>query len=451
MAALFLVAFLLGGGGQRYGLANLAVQLAALGAISLQISSANAFLKSAPSSLKLLVAASLILPLVQIVPLPYSVWRSLPARDFIAPSLELIGGSAWTALSLDPRRTLLALSGLITPIAILLVGWSVRRDQLVTLAWLFAALGLVTLIIGAFQVFAAQPLSLWVYDNLPTEIVLGTFANRNSTGLFLVGALGFAALAPPPMSHPAALPLRVAAVVLLALAIILTQSRSSLVLSVIPLGLALVRLVAWAHDQPSAAHARLPRPKRLRGRPLFLATGMVALVGTTIAALLVFAPGRLGDTLERFEPDKTDARAYIWQDATSASSRYWPVGVGMGNFDEVFEIDESLEHVSLARAVRAHNDYLELMIEAGIAGLALLAGWAALLVWLSWRARLSQLRWLAWAASAFLLAIAGQSLTDYPLRNQTMLAAAGFSLLILARIGARPGQPPQKRSEAQPA
>ena len=34
----------------------------------------------------------------------------------------------------------------------------------------------------------------------------------------------------------------------------------------------------------------------------------------------------------------------------------------------------------------------------------------------------------------FLLAIALQSVTDYPLRNQTILALAAFALLLLVRV-----------------
>jgi O-antigen ligase len=88
------------------------------------------------------------------------------------------------------------------------------------------------------------------------------------------------------------------------------------------------------------------------------------------------------------------------------------------------------------RAGRAHSDYLELAIEAGLPGLLIVTAWLAFLAWLAWRVRLSRLRWFAWANAAFLLVIALQSITDYPLRNQALLAVAGFALLGLARVGA---------------
>ncbi len=70
--------------------------------------------------------------------------------------------------------------------------------------------------------------------------------------------------------------------------------------------------------------------------------------------------------------------------------------------------------------------------------MALAACWLVLIAWLSWRTRSAPLRWAAWSGSAFLLAIALQSITDYPLRSQTILAFAGFALLLLTRIAAKP-------------
>jgi O-antigen ligase len=130
---------------------------------------------------------------------------------------------------------------------------------------------------------------------------------------------------------------------------------------------------------------------------------------------------------------KNDPRRYIWEDAAYAVDRYWPAGSGMGTFDEVFQIDESLENLTLRTAGRAHNDYIELAIEAGLAGLTMAALWFVACLVMAWQARRSQIAWAGWAGGAFLLAIALQSITDYPLRNQTILAFAGFALLLLAR------------------
>jgi O-antigen ligase len=160
----------------------------------------------------------------------------------------------------------------------------------------------------------------------------------------------------------------------------------------------------------------------------------------SLAALGTVAPGRLAQTLERFESVGEDSRRFFWEDASHSAARYWPVGAGMGTFDEVSGVDESLENLSPRRAGRAHNDFIEVAIEAGIVGVILVVIWIAMIASLAWRARVSSWRWPAWGAAGFLLAIALQSITDYPLRNQTILATASFALLFLTRIAVDRGE-----------
>lgn len=425
MIVLMLVAFTVGGGGIGSALANLAVQLTALAVLAFSQNGLAAFWRESPRSLRLLIIASLLLPLLQLVPLPESVWRALPGRELVARSLDLVGGAdAWVPFSVNPLRTLLALTALITPLAVLLAGSALPRERLIDLGWLVVAFGLVTVLVGAFQLSNPAGESSGYYASASGQVLLGTFANRNSTALFLTFALGLAALLPAPRPHPAVLPARLAVCALLLLAVVLTQSRTGLVLTLIPLGLGALRL---------ASTSRRGGQNLTAGRTALLGLGALALIGTAVAAVVVAAPDRVTATLERFE-SKDEPRRFIWDDAVFSAGRYWPLGAGTGTFDEIYQIDESLENLTLRRAGRAHNDYIELAIEAGAPGLALAAAWMVLVGWLSWLARRSPHRWVAWSGSAFLLAIALQSITDYPLRNQTILALAGFALLVLSRF-----------------
>jgi len=429
VSCVLLVAFIAGGGGSRFALANLAVQLTAFVAIALHRDSFIAFWRESPLALRGLIIAALLLPLLQIVPLPPAVWSALPGRALVTRSLELTGGSSWMPLSLDPLRTLLALSALITPLAVLIAGWSIPRDRLILIGWATVGLGVLTALFGLVQLGDGTSDTTLFGARDPGELLLGTFANRNSTGLWLGFAVGLAALLPAPRPHPAVLLTRLAVCVLLVVAIILTQSRTALVLAFVPLAIGAMRALWWALKQSGQ---RVQTGSRA-GRPFLLAVGALALAATVTATLVFAAPGRLSDTLERFEATD-NPRRFIWDDASYSVDRYWPAGSGMGTFDEVFQVDEALENLTARRAGRAHNDYIELAIEAGPFGLLLAAMWLVLIGWLSWRARRSSLRWAAWAGSSFLLTIALQSITDYPLRNQTMLAFAGFALLLLTRI-----------------
>jgi O-antigen ligase len=425
VAALLLVAFAAGGGGIVSPLGNLVVQLAALGVLALRGEGALRFLRESPLALRVLVIAAFAVPLLQIIPLPESMWTALPARAMAERSLETIGESGWMPFSLFPQRTLLAVTALITPLAVLCAGWTLPRERLLDLGWLIVGCGLFTILLGAVQMSGPPGTAKLYPEFYGSDVLVGTFANRNTTGLFLTFALGLAALLPAPRPHPAVLPARIAACAMLLLAAALTQSRTALVLAALPMLLGTMRGIdALLVRRGGSASA---------GRAAMIGLGALALVGLAGGALVVAAPGRIAATLERFE-ERDDPRRYIWDDATYIAGKHWPLGAGTGTFDDLYQVDESLENLTLRRPGRAHNDYLEVAIESGAPGLLLVAGWALLVVWLTWRARRSQLRWAAWAGSAFLLACALQSITDYPLRNQTMLALAAYALLLLTRI-----------------
>lgn len=422
-----LIAFAFGGGGSRFGLANLSVQLAAIAALALHRDGAARFVQQSPRAVLLLIAATLLLPLIQLLPLPPMMWAALPGRDLVARSFDLAGPTGWMPMSVNPLRTLLALSALITPLAILIVGWTLPRNRLIDLGWLVAGLGIVTTLLGLVQLGATDGSATIFGARNPGSILLGTFSNRNSTGLFLVFALALAALLPAPRPHPALLLVRLAVCTLMLLAIFLTRSRTALVLALLPAALGAIRAVWWGLQHRK--HSGQP------GRAVAIALAGLAAAALGMAALVVTAPGPIGAALERFEAED-DPRRYIWDDGTFTATRFWPAGAGMGTFDEVFQVDESLENLTQRQAGRAHNDYLEVAIEAGAAGLGLVLAWIVMLTWLTWRARVSSHRWSAWAGSAFLYALALQSITDYPLRNQTILACTGFALLLLVRLGA---------------
>lgn len=416
----------------RYGLSNLVVQLVALAILAFHREAACAFWRESPLILRVLTALSLLLPVLQLFPLPESVWMALPGHDLVAEARAQAGASGWTAASVDPARTLVALTGMIVPLVILMVGWKLSRRHLVLVGWVVVALGILSFALGTVQVLTVGNVGVLYSERPPNDLLYATFANRNSTGVYLVGCLALAALLPPPLArpNPAALPVRLAICALLLLGILLTRSRTALVLAMIPVALGAIRaFAAWR-----AARRQQPGTGRDLPMTAILASMFLALlaVGGTIA----LAPGRVGDTLERFAA-KDDPRQYIWENGYYSAERFWPIGAGMGTFDEVAQVDEALESMTPNRAGRAHNDYLELAIEAGVFGLLLAVSWLALVAFLCWRASRSPMRWPALAGGTILLAIALQSITDYPLRNQAVLALAGFAMVLLARIADR--------------
>src|SRR5215469_5347474 len=113
------LAMLFGAGGTQ-GWSDAVVQLAALPLL------AWALFRLTPSQLGrggqwaiVLLCAILTLPLLQLIPMPASLWSGLPGRREIASAYEAAGMALpWLPISLDSTRTWLALLSLLPATAV---------------------------------------------------------------------------------------------------------------------------------------------------------------------------------------------------------------------------------------------------------------------------------------------------------------------------------------------
>ena len=427
LQGLLIVAVALGGGGVGYGLRNLAIQLFAIAVLANNPALVARFMREAPRMLVLLVACSIALPLVQLVPLPPSIWQGLPERDLVIRSLALAGGAQelWYPLSLDRARTLVAFCGTLAPACIIVIGCALPTVEKLRLCRTLVVAALAAFLLGAAQLASANSFGILFPIEANTDVFYATFANRNSTGLFFaLGALLCAVLASD--SKRALLP-AVGAGAFLALGTVLTQSRSSMALLSVVILFAAIVAISMASGT------------RAKSRAAKSGTRWVAAVALAVFALVMAAGavsfmngGRVATSAQRLVDTTTD-RPEVWEDGIYAARQLWPAGSGMGTFDEVFQLYESLEYVSPKRAGRAHQDYIELAMEAGPAGLLILAGWLGWICWTTLRQFPTTRRWIALGAGSGLGMIALQSLLDYPLRNQTLLCVAALMVVLLAR------------------
>lgn len=421
---LLALAIALGGGGVAYGLRNLAINLAALLLLMLQRELVWRFMREAPRTLVALVLLTLMLPLLQLVPMPAGMWQQLPGREPVVAAFAIAGipAESWFPLSLDRGRTLTAFLGLLAPAAIVVVGANLGREHKAATARFAALAALAALMLGIFQLSTANTAALLFPIIAKPDVMYASFANRNSTAALFALALLLLAGAPW-WKNRAALLIATMGAGLLVLGAVLTQSRSGIVLLVLALAFAGLRAVV----------AALARRKGGDGapRPVWIAGLLVAVLVAAAALASAAMGGRAADSLDRFGDTETD-RPEMWEDAAFAAREYWPVGSGMGTFDEVFQLHESLEYVSPRRAGRAHSDWLEIVIEAGAFGITLVLGW---LLWCGWAALRAPAhwRWTAFAAGTGVLALALQSLLDYPLRSQTLLCFAAVLVVLLAQ------------------
>lgn len=426
---LLLVGLLFGGGGSGAGLANMVVQLAGLAALAFHREAVLDFFARAPRLAVVLVAVTLALPLLQLVPLPPTIWQALPGRDLVSQSYDLIGAQgAWHPFSLSTARTAIAFFSLLAPFAILVLAWDMAEADRRMLLLAVAGGGVIVAALGAQQLATGNRVLMFYQDVVGSGDLQGTFSNRNSGALMLDIALVALAGAVPWRSRslsPAWKLGAVAAAVLLATGVVLTGSRSGMMLLAVP-----ALLAAWiwwsAHDFG-----------RNRRKAALILAGLV--VAMAVGGVLLSGNHRIRQNMARFDSLADEQRPVIWKDTVEAIGRYWPVGSGIGSFDEVFQVDEALENLSYGRAGRAHNDFLEVALESGVAGIALLAGWAVMLAMLGLRAlrggRQESQGAIGLAALAAFGLIALQSLTDYPLRSQTLLCVAALMLALLMGTG----------------
>ena len=367
---------------------------------------------------------------LQLVPLPPSFWTALPGRDEFGTLLEAVGvHDVWRPLALVPDGALNALSSLLVPLAALL-GMSAlpagyARWPLYALSTIVGASALVALI----QLSSGSFSNPFINDALDQPA--GLFANRNHQALFLnlgiLLALGWG-FNPSRRLDPrswAALGF----VGLLALLVVATGSRAGLgLLAVACLSGA---AVAWpAIERATRRTARWVRPA-ITTLPLIMAGALILIsVGTGRATALdrLFAVEVAGDMRGKAVPT-----------LHTMIDTFFPVGSGLGSFDQMFRMNEPFELLKPSYFNHAHNDYTELLIEAGLAGIMLLicaGAWWATASWRAWRAD-PVYSFHARLGSMMILLVLLASAVDYPARTPLIMVVLAVAASWLAAPSAR--------------
>ena len=417
LSAAVLAVSLVFGGATRQGLVSEAIpELLSLPLVALALPRAIPFLKRFPSASALIVGL-IILPCIQLIPLPPALWSVLPGRSLVAEILTTAQApTSWRPISLIPVETWRALLSLLPGTAIFLATLSLERGARRRLLLLSVAIGVASAVLAMLQVLSGDGSWLYFYTVTNAGKGVGFFANANHFGGFeyAVLPLGAAALAETRARSPAFLVTIIGCVApALLFALALSGSRSALILGSVS---------AFA----TLAFVLSPELAMLgRRRALAWTAGLV----------LVLLPISMGlgllQILSRFGEQTlaVDARWRIAANVWAALWSYFPVGAGVGTFLDVYPLHERVTDLVPEVVNRAHNDGLETLFEGGATSLLLLL---AFLVWLgaaTYRAFVQkdaaegrQAR--AGAIAMWLLLI--HSLWDYPLRTVALEALFCF-------------------------
>jgi O-antigen ligase len=426
---LYLLACLLLGGASAAGLiANLLLQLAALPLIGWSlwhlIQSDGVSLSRSIRAVLALLALLLTVALIQMIPLPPAIWTTLPGRGPVVEGYRLLGVALpWLPLTLAPEGARASLLWLLPAIATLLTMVATGAFRGRGIAWAIVAVTLASVAIGALQLLGGESAYLYAITN--HGVAVGFFANANHNATLLLVCIPFLTALQTTLLKRSTSPRSASAVRLLVAAgyaVILVGLLTNGSLAGLGLGVPVV-MVTWLSFGRQ-------RPALRRG--LLVATGLLS------AAVIAFIAISPSNNLFGVQHDNIElSRQTSFALTLRAAGEYFPIGSGIGSFQPVYRTQEPLSTVTTTFMNHAHSDWIELLLETGLAGVALAA---AFLVWWGLRVRATwqadEREPFAQAAAIASAAIMLHSIVDYPLRTATLSAV--FAMCIGLLSGARP-------------
>lgn len=375
----------------------------------------------------ILFLAFFVFLVVQFMPLPKFL------VGFLSPSaptyLEKYGPSfsemKFTSLSLLPAYTFQRTLELL---AYFLLGYLVlrtitRRQQIIRIYSLLVALGAFEAFYGLYELTNKSPRLLFYRKIHNLDSVTGTFVNRNHLSgylemilpltigliisrvdLFSLRELSFRERLARFAERGLAINLLLSlAVVLMAVAIIFSKSRSGVFILVFTFILFLGFTAIYAETRGF-------RKKRIRR--------LLQVIFAIIVILSLYVG--IDATLARFSLDKIleEGRPTYWANTLRTFAAYPLFGTGLGTFGALYPPMEGGAEGPVA-LVHAHNDYLEYLSELGAIGFLLLFGgilWMAIMSFVTWRERRHpEVKGLALGGIVAIVNILIHSLTDFNL------------------------------------
>ena len=279
------------------------------------------------------LAATILLTLIQFLPLPDDFWGTQPSRSFLRTVYET-GGMEFPGLliTISPSPAVDSLLHLAFPTAVLLLGVQLNHRDLSRLLPVVIGLGALSGMLGLLQAIGGAEGPFYFYRVTNRGNVVGLFANRNHAALLLACLL--------PM--------------LVVLAAIQQQNRGSqnnrklvaLAIAVLVAPLLLVtgsRAGIFIGFLSLAGSAFLFRTENSRSFRNGLGKWSAALgigAGLCIVFLTIFYSR--AEALERLlaTAEAEDMRLEYWRVTTSFFWQYFPFGAGSASFADIYRIAE---------------------------------------------------------------------------------------------------------------
>lgn len=412
----------LGGASNGGFLANLVLQCSAIAIIAWSLwSPRTGQFRRVEKHLAWLLALAGLVVALQFVPLPFGLWEALPGRAAISAGNRLAGiVPHWGTLSLAAYDTLASVIWALPALAVLMVMLNHPPGHCRWLAATVVMAMLVSVVIGVLQVTGGKDSALYFYQVTNRGSTVGFFANSNHlASLLLVSVPFLAALAKDQhgLKRRGRHVFRAMLACLLCVALVGIYANGSLA----GYGLILPALGA-------SAMILFPKSPLRRWMPVLL----LPLLGLGVILLFATADGQA--LLAEGTGMSSGAREVIFARTWDAIYDHFPVGTGLGTFEEIYPRYEPADAIDWAYVNHAHNDYLELLLETGVAGGMVLLGF------LAWWARRALQVWMARTADPYAMAgvigsglLLMHSLVDYPLRTAALSTVMAVSCALMTR------------------
>lgn len=366
----------------------------------------------------------------------------LPLREIAAAGVPAFGIS--NTLSLDPYSTRLVLVQLAT----LLIYFSAtlvfldtphRLQVLVRTIMIF---GFLLALFGLTQSFTSPTKVYWIRE-LNQSTAFGPFINRHHfagymeltialpLGLVFAGAIA---------REKIILYLFVAG--LMGVALVMTASRGGII-SLVAEILFLITVTAIWRKQSHRRHRKSSRIKRIAARAGMATALLVSLFLGVVMLGGEFSINRFIDSVNTDDP--TTGRAHFWSVTLNIIKAHPYVGTGLGSFGVIYTQYDSRN--GLFRLEQAHNDYLQVLSDAGVVGAALGLGFVVLLFYKAiQRAKSADdfRRGVALAGLSGCFGVLVHSFFDFTLHT-TSNALLFLVLAALATVNGRVENAPKKR------
>jgi O-antigen ligase len=301
-----------------------------------------------------------LLALIQLLPL-----GSQPLAA--APGLETS-----RTLSLDPYSTRLILVQLIALFiyfaAALVFIDSPRRLRVVTQTIIIFSFALA--IFGLIQSFVS-PTRIYGIKELGQSTSFGPFVNRHHFAAYMEMAVGLTAglLLSGGIQSEKRL-LYIFAAVLMAVALVMTNSRGGIISLVAET--IFIFTITGVRSSRRQRNDTGEKTKSSRARSLMLRAALAFVLLLSVFSAVVFFGGE--EALSRFigtvnAQDPTTGRAHFWRGTLGIIRDHPLIGSGLGSFGVAYTLYDTRN--GTFRLEQAHNDYLQVLSDAGIVGAVL--------------------------------------------------------------------------------